>query len=50
MTVAARLALFGLVLLVVFATSIGVGRAVGPTQDREDDHDRHPAITGVAPR
>ena len=50
MTAPAKLALFGLGLIVVFVASIGVGRAAGPVEDRSDDHDRHPAVTSVESR
>ena len=43
MTAAAKLAIFGLALIVVFAASIGIGRAVGP--DRAEDHGGHPAVS-----
>ena len=48
MTAVARLALFGLALIVVFVASIGVGRAVGP--DRAEKHGGHRTTHGTAPR
>lgn len=50
MTAATKLALFGLALIVVLVASIGVGRGVGPTESRGDDHERHPAVTSAETR
>lgn len=49
MTVAAKLALFGLALIVVFVASVGVGRVLGPSNEGTEDHGGHPARSASEP-
>ena len=50
MTAAARLALFGVVLVVVFLAAVGTGRALGPSNESTEDHGGHPASSSSEAR